>query len=108
MKHTICLVVGSVQLVAGVKILSEGQALVAGTKQSIQAQLSCQPAFLISLPALSAYLPCRPACFVFCLLLAFALQSGFLRQPQTVLTPKTGQAVCANNHSIFNMVSVYG
>jgi hypothetical protein len=52
MKHTICLVLGSVLLVAGVKILSEEQALVAGTKQSRQAQLPCQPACLICLPVL--------------------------------------------------------
>jgi hypothetical protein len=47
MKHTICLVLGSVLLVAGMKILSEVQALVAG-----------RPTCLVSLPALSACLLC--------------------------------------------------
>jgi hypothetical protein len=52
MARTFCLVLGLVLLVAGLKILSEEQALVAGTKQSIQAKLPCQPECLVCLPAL--------------------------------------------------------
>ncbi len=52
MARTFCLVLGLVLLVAGVKIISEEQALIAGTKQSRQVRLPCQPACLVCLPAL--------------------------------------------------------
>jgi hypothetical protein len=45
-----------------------------------------QPNCLVGLPDLSAWLPCWPACFALCPLLALVLQSGFLQWLLTVLT----------------------
>jgi hypothetical protein len=41
-----------------------------------------------------------------CLILAHALPRIFLRQPLTVLTRQTRQAVCAINQPIFKMMSI--
>jgi hypothetical protein len=68
------------------------RALVAGTKQSRHACYRLgSPDCSVSMPAWSAHLPCWPACFVLCPLLALAFQSVFLLWPLTLLSRKTRQ-----------------